>query len=160
MTYASGTTVQIERSQRDIEELVSRSGASKFMRGHDQRVATVLFEIAERRIMFELQLPKLEDFAVVKVGAKRPKTKRLSPDQQEWAHHQACKARWRALYLTIKAKLVSVEAGIETFEEAFLAQVVVPHNGRAERFGKVATEAILAAYGGGKLPPLLSSGEP
>ncbi len=157
MTYASGTTVQIDRSQRDIEELVSRSGASKFMRGHDERVATILFEIADRRIMFELQLPKLDDYATKQVGKR---VRKLAPHQQEQEHYQACKARWRALFLTIKAKLVSVEAGIETFEEAFLAQVVVPHNGRAERFGKVATAAILQAYGGGDLPPLLPSGEP
>jgi hypothetical protein len=35
------------------------------------------------------------------------------------------KRRWRALLLTIKAKLVSVENGIEKFEEAFLAHIVI-----------------------------------
>jgi len=42
---------------------------------------------------------------------------------------QACKGRWRALFLAIKAKLVAVSEGISTVEEEFLAWMVLP-NGR------------------------------
>jgi hypothetical protein len=35
--------------------------------------------------------------------------------------------KWRALLLCIKAKLESVASGIESFEEAFLAHVVLPN---------------------------------
>jgi hypothetical protein len=34
--------------------------------------------------------------------------------------------KWRAQLLCIKAKLVSVDSGIETFEDAFMAHVVMP----------------------------------
>ncbi|WP_210386043.1 hypothetical protein [Phyllobacterium sp. SYP-B3895] len=47
-------------------------------------------------------------------------------DQQLQAWEQACRSRWRALLLSIKAKLESVEAGIETFEDAFLAHIQMP----------------------------------
>jgi hypothetical protein len=59
---------------------------------------------------------------------------------------------WRALLLCIKAKLVSVESKIETFEEAFLAHVVMPD-------GKTAYEhtrpRIAAMYKGGEIQALL-----
>ena len=46
---------------------------------------------------------------------------------KEW--EQAVRQRWRALALVIKAKLESVESGIETTEQAFLANVVVMADG-------------------------------
>lgn len=39
---------------------------------------------------------------------------------------QAERQRWRALFLVIKAKLESVESRIATFEEEFLAHIVLP----------------------------------
>ena len=42
------------------------------------------------------------------------------------AWEQALRTRWRALLLCIKAKLESVESGIETFDTAFMAQIVLP----------------------------------
>jgi hypothetical protein len=61
----------------------------------------VAFEMHGRRVLFRLALPTGTD----------PQTER---------------ARWRALLLSIKAKLVSVESRIETFEDAFMAHVVMP----------------------------------
>jgi hypothetical protein len=56
------------------------------------------------------------------------------------------------LLLCIKAKLESVEAKIETFEEAFLAHVVLPDG---ETVGEHALPAVAAIYKGGQLRPLL-----
>jgi hypothetical protein len=60
--------------------------------------------------------------------------------------------RWRALLLCVKAKLESVSSKIETFEEAFLAHVVMPdgrtvHEHTAPRIAEIAK--------GGELKPLL-----
>jgi hypothetical protein len=60
------------------------------------------------------------------------------------------------LLLTIKAKLVSIDSEVESFEEAFLAQILVP--GQKRPFGHHAIKAINEAYTNGKLPPLLGSG--
>ena len=68
------------------------------------------------------------------------------------------RSAWRALALTVKAKITSVDSGIETFEEAFLAQVVVRDAGKMRRFGEVAARAIAESYSGKNLPPLLGSG--
>ena len=47
--------------------------------------------------------------------------------------------RWRALLLVIKAKLESVESGIETFEEAFASQIVLANG---QTVGAVARASI------------------
>lgn len=44
---------------------------------------------------------------------------------KEW--DQACRAKWRALFLAIKAKLVSVEEGISTVEQEFMAWMILPN---------------------------------
>jgi hypothetical protein len=54
--------------------------------------------------------------------------------------------------LCIKAKLEAVEAKIETFEEAFLAHVVLPDG---KTVGEHALPAVAAIYKGGQLSPLL-----
>ena len=70
----------------------------------------------------------------------------------EW--QQACRQRWRALALVIKAKLEAVETGIATFEQEFLAYIVLP-NGQS--VGDTAIPAIEAAAAGKDLPPLLGN---
>ena len=59
---------------------------------------------------------------------------------------------WRALALSIKAKLVGVDDGIETFEQAFMAHVVMPDG---LTLGDHVTPKIAAAYESGKMPALL-----
>ena len=39
---------------------------------------------------------------------------------------QQVMARWRALWLVIKAKLEAIDIGITTIEEAFLAETILP----------------------------------
>lgn len=151
--YAADTRVPIEKSQREIEMMLQRAGAKKFGRGNEEGRAVIWCELADRRLMFELKMPTPEELATEQ---QKRRGKLASPE----AVAQAERARWRALALAIKAKFVAVESGVETFEEAFLAQIVVPHDGRAVRFARVAVKAIAEAYGpGGKLPPLLPSGE-
>ena len=52
-----------------------------------------------------------------------PDRKRVRTTAQ---YERAERQRWRALLLVLKAKLESVESNIETFENAFLAQIVMP----------------------------------
>lgn len=157
MSYASETSVPVDRSQREIEQLVLKAGATSFYRGQDGAKALIGFQLKERRIMFDLPLPQPDEFAFYERRGRKVKS---APHQVEQMLEQAERAKWRALALCIKAKLVSVESGVESFEEAFLAQVVVPHDGRAVRFGALAMKAIAASYSTGKpMPPLLPSGD-
>lgn len=156
MKYASDTSVSVAKSRGEIEDMVQRAGGQRFASMYEPTRAVVLFELADRRIMFELPLPNREGFAT---REDRWGTKHAVPiDKQQRDWEQACRSKWRALGLTIKAKLVSVESGVETFEDAFLAQIMVPTADGQRRFGEAATKAIHQAYTTGRMPPLLGSG--
>lgn len=158
MRYASETRVSVAKSRGEIEDMVQRAGGTRFAAMNDsvEARAVVLFELADRRVMFELPVPSREEFAYRERYGRRVKA---DPDWQMREWEQACRVKWRALALAIKAKLVSVESGVETLEEAFLAHLVVPTGEGARRFASVAVKAIAQAYTGGTLPPLLGSGQ-
>jgi len=101
--YAIKTRVPIVNTRNEIEATLKRYGAKNvaFMMG--QAEAIVAFELVDRRVRFDIKLP-----------------------EEEPKHDQLRRSLWRSLLLSIKAKLESVAAGIETFEEAFLAHVVMP----------------------------------
>ena len=126
-SFAKNTTVDTGKSQMQIEKLVKSEGASQFFRGDIGGKTVIGFSMKDRKIMFEL--PDVE-------GGR-------GSDQRE-------RTRWRALLLAIKAKFVSVNAGVESFEEAFLPHIVVPTNdGKSTRFAAVALRAIAQSYGSG-----------
>lgn len=155
MKFASDTSVSVARSRGEIEDMVQRAGGLRFASMYEAQRAVVLFELHERRVMFELPLPTREDFAKREVRGKLVKAE---PERQQRDWEQACRTHWRALCLCIKAKLVSVESGVESFEEAFLAHIVVNDGGKAKRFAEVAIGAIRDSYTGQPLRPMLGSG--
>ena len=104
MAYAAYTKVPVEKTKTEIEVTLTRYGADRFAYFAEASKAVVVFEAHGRRLRFDLPL---------KEGAKEK-------DQQ------TRRAQWRALLLCIKAKLESVASNIESFEEAFLAHVVMP----------------------------------
>lgn len=69
----------------------------------------------------------------------------------EW--EKACRQRWRALALCIKAKLEAVECGITTFESEFLAHIVLPSG---ETMADRALPYIAQAYETNSTPPMIS----
>jgi hypothetical protein len=154
VTYAHETNVPVAKSRAEIEQLVRRAGAHTFGVMETEGTAQVIFAMKDRRVMFELPLPTLSSFS--KKTDRRGFYLNDAKKRELW--EQACRSPWRALCLAIKAKLVSVEAGVETFEEAFLAQVVVVNDGREQRFGTIAQKAIAESYTRNALPPLLGSG--
>jgi hypothetical protein len=154
MRYASETTVSVARSKAEIEELLSRYGAGQFVSGWEttkQNVRAVIgFAVEGRQVRFELPLPakSSEEFAKTPAGRKR-----RNPADQEKAWEQACRQRWRALALVVKAKLEAVETGITTFEQEFLAHIVIPGSGKT--VGEWIAPQIDAAYIHGKALKLL-----
>lgn len=124
--YAAKTSVPVERSRHEIESTLARYGAQQFMYGWDAVGALIAFVVEpspgqKRQVRFALPLP--------------------SRDERRFTHHsrgiraayaaealweQACRQRWRALLLVVKAKLEAVESGIATFEDEFLAYIMLP----------------------------------
>ncbi len=144
--YAKRSAVPVERSKSQIEKILQRYGAGAFMYGSKAEKAVVQFEMNHLRIRFDLPLPDRSQFETNRRGAKRP------VHQIEASWDQACRQHWRALALCILAKLEAVECGIATFEEEFMAHIVLPG-------GKTAAEwfipQIPEIFEKKKLPPLL-----
>ncbi len=125
MKYAQFTKVPVSQSKAEIEHLLTKYKADQFGAASDfaTGAALVQFRYNGSIIRFEVCLANLDE--------------------------QQIRQSWRALVLAIKSKLESVESGIETFEEAFLAHVVMP-NGAT--FGKVAIPQIQKALEDGRMP--------
>lgn len=145
--YAEKTSVSTETSRNEIERTLSRYGAEEFMYATRSEAAIIAFAARGRRIKFHLPLPPKSDFA-------RTEAKGLprSADAVQKAWEQACRQRWRALALAIKAKLEAVTAGITTFEDEFLAHIMLP-NGTT--VGEHIKPGIALAYDRGEVPALL-----
>lgn len=126
--YARKTKVPANQTRSEIESTLKRYGAKNYGFMSMPGVVMVAFEASDRRVRFKVP----------------------TPDEDKNA--QAFRQRWRALLLAIKSKLESVQTGIESFDEAFMAQIVLP-DGRT--MAEFATPQIAKSYQGGKMPPLL-----
>jgi hypothetical protein len=150
--YAQDTEVSVAKSRGELEELLQRHGASATAVYISGTEAAVAFEMADRRVRFRLRLPDPDarEFTHATYGA-RGEQKRPA-DQARKAHEKACRRLWRALVLAVKAKLVAVDDGVETFEEAFMAHVVMPDG---KTVAEHAAPKIAQAYENGQSVPLL-----
>jgi hypothetical protein len=115
MKYASDTSVNVERSKAEIERLLQKYGAKEFAHGWKTGKAVIHFTMMNRCVRFVLPLPGRSEFAKTPSGRR---TRNDADTLKAW--EQGCRQRWRALTLTIKAKLESVESGIEEFDTAFM----------------------------------------
>lgn len=147
--YAAATAVSSEKSKMEIERTLKRYGADEFASGWDANRAVVMFRMSNRRIRYYLPLPERADYIRTKSGRSRH-----SNDSIEMAYEQAVRQRWRALSLAIKAKLEAVASGITTFDEEFLAHIVLP-NGKT--VAEWSVTQIAAACESKKMPPLLAA---
>ncbi len=148
MAYASNTSVPVERSRAEIEKLLSRHKCSKFMAGvdHDAHRATVQFQAHNRIVKFEIALPNATD-------------KKYTRDRHGWQRSPSGVAKlveqeertiWRALLLVIKAKLEAVESNIATFEDEFLAHVLLPNQ---QTVAQYIGPTVAQIYDTGRMPP-------
>jgi hypothetical protein len=147
-TYAPKTTVSSEKSRNEIERTLQRYGASKFMYGTEDGRAIIVFEMKDRRIRFDLPMPDRESrqFTRTPTGLQR------TPSAASQAWEQACRQRWRALALGIKAKLELIESGITVFEEEFLAHIVLPNS---MTVGQWMLPQVAEVYERGDMPAML-----
>lgn len=134
MTYASETRVPAQQTRVEIERTLARYGATGFAYGSEVGRAMIGFQTKDRRIRFMLPLVPPE---------------RMTEKQAD----QFIRSRWRALLLSIKAKLEAVESGIETFDEAFMSHIVMPNG---QTMAEHTLPYIKEAYASGKMPPLLT----
>lgn len=150
MSYAVKTKVSVEKSRAEIEKMLSKHGCEEFAYQRIPSAAEIGFKLAGRLIRYRLDLPDIEDFA------RTPRTKQVrTPSGKYAAWEQACRQRWRALALIIKAKLEAVASGITTMEIEFLAQTMIPGG---KLLHEVALPQLEDAYKTGRMPALLGKG--
>jgi hypothetical protein len=159
-TYAKGTKTSISKTDDEIKKALRKYGAENFLIGEASGRAQVLFEMNGRRIIIRMPLPLRDDpkFTVGRRGTGvRGKTQavRRSDDTAANLWEQAGREKWRALLLCIRAKLESVESGVETFEQAFFAHMLLPSGETVSEWAE--RPANRAALDGGRMPPLLGA---
>ena len=151
--YAESTSVSPEKSRAEIERDLRRYGADQFMSGWSQGGEAVIgfrFKGIMVRIRLILPDPEGEEFSRTPAGRRR----RNREDQMR-AWEQACRQRWRALSLVIKAKLEAVSAGITTFEDEFLAFTMLPDGSSV---GQWIQPQLAKAIESGRMPKALLPG--
>lgn len=131
MAYAKDTKVPVERSHGHLRKVLEKYGATGFMFGESGNQAVCAFEMNDRRIKFVMNIPK---------GENEKERKKI-------------RSSWRCLLLAITAKLECAASGISTFEQEFLAHIVMPN-------GKTIGQEIIpqiesGKYMSGQMPPLL-----
>ena len=149
MPYAVQTRVPISRTKTDIEELLAKHGATGFAYATEGDRSVLAFSMSGRRVQIMLVMPSIGDYA------RTPRNARRTAAAQRSAWEQACRQRWRALLLIIRAKLEAVESGITTLESDFLANIVLSDGGTV---GQWLAPQIDEAYATGRMPTMLGAG--
>jgi hypothetical protein len=149
--YAEGTEVTSDRSRLELERLLTAHGATGFVSGWDASTAEhrIIFRVADRMIRLSVPLvdPDADEFRLTPSG-KWERTAKQSKD----AATAEQRRRWRALVLVVKAKLVAVADGVQTLEEAFLADVLLPDQ---RTVGEWLAPQLDTAYATAEMPSLL-----
>lgn len=149
MGYAEKTNVSVAKSKADIEELIQKAGAGQFVSGYKDNIAIIGFSLSDRQIRFTLPLPDKQDREFWYTPERRNKR---SEEQAYAAWEQACRSKWRALYLIIKAKLEAVESGISTAEREFFYDIILPSG---KTVGEWMAPQLNMAYESGAMPTML-----
>jgi len=114
--FAAYTKVPVATSQGEVEKLVTRYGATHFGVMREPSGHMVGFRINNLSVRFVIPRPDVK--ATDRHGYK------LSASALHTNVERETRRLWRALVLSIKAKLEMIESGLACFEEEFLAHVV------------------------------------
>ncbi len=117
--------------------------------GNGRQFDMIGFRMNDKLLRFVLPLPARDDDEFKYTPVERWEREEKA-QQKLW--EKACRQRWRALALVVKAKLAAVEAKITTFEEEFLPHIVLPDGSTVSDYMLPQVEQ---AYAIGKMPPLL-----
>lgn len=110
--FAQKTKVPSDKSIGEIRKALDAFGAKKFSLGTRKRHSFLKFTYNKTQVKFYFDTPE--------------KPGKDATIAQRKKYEQALNTRWRQVLLCVKAKLQSVECGLETFEEAFMAHIQLP----------------------------------
>jgi len=123
--YAANTDVPVDRSQLQIKRELQRYGADSFMFCEEPARAMIQFRYQGRSVRFIIEFPDRNSPRFTKSAKqKRPRDEAFA--FRAW--EQACRQKWRALHLFVKAALEAAHGGIVTFDDVFLPFLVLPND--------------------------------
>lgn len=147
MSYAADTSTSVEKTRAELETTLQKFGADAFGYMTDTGRAAITFRASGKFVRFFLPLPSQNEKRFTHGASRTWEARQPEAARKLW--EQACRSSWRALFLCVKAKLVAVDAKITTFEDEFMAHIVLP-NGRT--VSEQITPMIADAYATGKMP--------
>lgn len=145
MTYAAGTNVPTERSRAEIEKTLARYGATRFGTMTEPDGATIYFEHKGRQIQLRVPMPARDDKQFTRNRQSSWRT--VTNAERDRRYDQEYRRRWRVLLITVKAMLEAVDSKVLTFDQAFLAHIVIP--GTAKTLGDALLPRLDAIHAGG-----------
>lgn len=153
--YASKTEVPIERTRSQIEQLVVAKGAGQFMSAanFESGRAIVGWTSGGRMVRLAVPLPSPKEDRFIHRRTRHGFSWRTLPtSRQRELWEQACRSRWRAVLLIVKAKFEAIDAGVSTFEREFLADTVMADG---QTIGEWVAPQLESMYATGRMPLLL-----
>jgi hypothetical protein len=147
--YAAQTDVTPEKSRAEVERILVRYGATAFHYGWEGDRVMIGFALQKRYFKIVLPMPAKNDR---EFHFTRERGIQRHPQAALEAWEQACKQRWRALALWIKAVLEATESGITTLEEALLPFILLPDKSTVREW---LLPQVAQAYETGHMPQLL-----
>lgn len=152
MAYAETTKVSVEKSVAEIVTMIRSKQGNQVAQLDDDNRYVIAFLMENRQVRFVVSFEPQSAKRFERDGRGAVRT--AGSRRDVWEQHR--RQRMRALLLVIRAKFESVASNVETFEQAFLANVVMP-DGRL--VGELARDEIASAYETGR-PPQLMLGSP
>lgn len=134
--YAKNTSVPVARSKQKIEELLVSYGIEESFMGRSPRGDGIGWKYKGKVYKKNVPMPSKDD-------------------KTEKQYEQEVRQRWRILYMSLKMKFEEIEAGVESFEDQFLAQMCLPDGTTVADFMKLPEN--IARLEKTKMPKLLTS---
>ncbi len=128
--YGQDTKVTVGASRDEIERLLRRTGASQIYAGTDTDKKRIVLGFKHEGRHVKIQ-----------VSTDRP-TRRCDEEQIE-------REAWRCLLLLLKAKLEMIAMGATSFEQEFLANILLPDGSTV---GDEVLPRVAEAYETGTMP--------
>lgn len=150
--FAEKTSVPVWKTKVEIEALLNKQGAEQFLIAGESSRGVIQFRAKGRLVKFEVVLPDAtaKEFIYMPGSSYRKRTIVAARN----AYEQACRQKWRALLLVIKAKLEAVESKITTFDEEFYPYIVMP-GANGKTVFELTSDRVAAAYQSNQAVPLL-----
>lgn len=131
--YAQTTRVTVDRSRAEVHKILRKHGATRIVDAWEQGGnAAVQFELGGYVARLSVPVPSIEELRARPRIQKSPAALRRRAEQEE-------RQRWRALTLLLKAKFESCALGLTTFEQEFLATIML-------RNGQTVGQKILTCF--------------